>query len=341
MTRPLVLRELPAVGAAQWDQLLTRYPDATVFHSSPWHEALNDTLPGTTLRFAVESDGRVVGHWCGFMVRKFGVKVFGAPLPGTGTDYMYPLFAGRVPPAEFLAAVRTWADSRGVSMVDLGGEYLDDSTLTAAGYKLRPTRTYRVDLTGGAPAVWSRLKPAMRNKVRKAEKQGVTIETDASADFSALFFDMLQAVFRRQNKVPTYSLPRIDAVVRRLQAAGTVVPLVARRNGEPLASVILLLDGTAGYYWGGASYEAAYPVGANDLIQWHALQLLTAKGLRVYDACGGGEYKEKFGGVFHVLPAGHLVLHRVVGLVRASVEKGFKARQAILGTMQRMAGSRQ
>ncbi|MEO8075170.1 MAG: GNAT family N-acetyltransferase [Acidobacteriota bacterium] len=340
MKSRLTLRELPHVTPGEWDDLISRYPNDTVFHSSSWHQALNECLPGEVRRFQIEQDGQTCGHWCGFMVTKFGLKVFGAPLPGTATDYMYPLFVSAPPVVDFLDAVRAWATAGGVSMIDLGGEYLDDVTLLSQGYRVRHTRTYRVDLSGGEDAVWRRLKPAMRNKVRKAEKSGVTIEQDTSPAFAPSFFKMLQAVFRRQNKVPTYGLRRIESVVRLLQGSGRLIPLVALRNGEPLASMILLLDRRTAYYWAGASYETAYPFGANDLLQWRALQLSVARGITVYDACGGGDYKEKFGGTFVTLPGGHLTLHHVVGWLRTSVEKGFRARQALLGAMQRISGSR-
>lgn len=339
MTGELVIQEHAASGADQWDHLLTRYRNATVFHSAGWHQALDDSLPGRVVRLELTRDREVCGHWCGFFVPKFGFRLFGAPLPGTGTDYMYPLFIETPPPSEFLRAVAAWAASWRLSMVDLGGEYLTGEALQAAGYRVRPTRTYRVDLRGGEPGVWSGLKPAMRNKVRKAEKQGVVVEVDRSPDFARLYFDMLKAVFRRQKKVPTYDLGRVEALLRGLEPAGAVVPLVARRSDEPLATVILLQDRRVGYYWGGASYDAAYPVGANDLIQWRALQLCVSKGLETYDTCGGGEYKEKFGGTLVSLSAGHRPLHPVARLVRASVEQGMRARQALFGTVQRLAES--
>ena len=230
------------MGAREWDQIVAGYPSATVFHTSGWHESLNASLPGRVVRLEIRCRGSACGHWCGFLVSRFGLRLFGAPLPGTGTDYMYPLSIEPLETGQFLDALRAWAAQTRLSMVDIGGEYLDDDVLRSHGFRLRPTRTYRVDLAGGEAGVWARLKPAMRNKVRKAEKQGVVVDVDASSAFSPLFFEMLEAVFRRQNKVPTYSLRRIEAVVRGLQAAGAVVPLVAKLNGEALASVILLLD---------------------------------------------------------------------------------------------------
>jgi predicted N-acyltransferase len=147
-------------------------------------------------------------------------------------------------------------------------------------------------------------------------------------------------VFNRQGMAPTYDERRIDTVVRAMSMSGRMIPLTALRDGEPLASVILLLDHRAAYYWAGASYASAYPFGANDIIQWRALQLAIAKGRVLYDACGGGDYKEKFGGEFVSLPAGHLVMNPVFGLVRSSVMRGFRAKQALLGVVQRAAAGR-
>lgn len=337
MSVPVTLRELPGLSLGAWDDLMASYRDATVFHSSAWHRGLNDALPGQVVRFQIEAGGEVCGHWCGFLVSKFGMKVFGAPLPGTATDYMYPLFSTAPAAGDFLAAVRTWASARRVGLIEVGGEYYDDHSLTAGGYRLQPTRTYRVDLSGGEDAVWQRLKPAMRNKVRKAEKQGVAVVEDTSPAFPHEFSDMLRSVFNRQGKAPSYDQRRIEAVIAALGPSGNLSTLTAIRDNQRLASVILLHDAKTSYFWAGASYPSAYPFGANDIIQWRAMQLAMSRGSTCYDACGGGDYKEKFGGTLVPLPAGHLVVRPIFGLVRSSVMKGFRARQALLGAVQRVA----
>jgi hypothetical protein len=336
VTPTIALRELPDLPARAWDEAISSYRQATVFHGSAWHQALDETRPGRVVRFQIERDGAVCGHWCGFLVRKFGMQVFGAPLPGTATDHMYPLFSAPPPVEDFLAAVRAWAAARRIGLIEIGGEYFDDRRLAAAGYSLQPTRTYRVDLSGGEGAVWQRLKPAMRNKVRKAEKHGVSIAEDDAPDFPRHFFQMLRAVFNRQGIAPSYDQRRIETVVRVLGAAGRLTALTAFLGTERLASVILLHDATTSYFWAGASYPSAHAHGANDLIQWEALRQAVARGLVTYDGCGGGEYKEKLGGTLVPLPAGHLALHPVFGLVRSSVRQGFRARQALLGAVQRV-----
>jgi hypothetical protein len=327
---------LADVTAAEWDQSLSVYADATVFHLASWHKCLDRLLPGRVVRFEILSHGEVCGHWCGFLLQKFGVRIFGAPLPGSTTDYMYPLMTQPLPVGPFLHAVHNWAEERRVHMIELGGEYFRDQ-LAANGYNIRSDPTYRVDLSAGSSAVWKNLKPAMRNKIRKAEKNGIVVGVDTSTEFAGRFFDMLQAVFRRQGLAPTYGLRRVETVVRTLAESGNVVPLTAWRDGEPLSSLIVLVDKRAAYFWGGASYETAYPLGANDIIHWYALQFAVGKGLTVYDTCGGGEYKTKFGGQMIALPAGYVATNPVFGALRTAVQGAVRARSVALGRLKRGA----
>lgn len=333
MIRTITLRERPDLAGGTWDRLVSAYPGATIFHRSCWHEVLERSHPARVVRFEILGDGEVYGYWCGLVLSRFGARVFGAPLPGSATDYMYPLFFDPPPMGLFLDAVLAWAKSRAISLLEIGGACFPEADLQAKGYEVRHTRSYRVDLSGGEAEVWKNLKPAMRNKVRKAEKHGITITDDTPPDFPSRFFEMLRHVFLRQASVPTYSLKLIETVVDVLGRSGNLKTLTAWHQQEPVSSLILLTDDTTAYFWGGASYDSAFPVGANDLIHWHAFQFATARGLRTYDTCGGGEYKEKFGGPLLHFPAGHLAVHPLFGLVRSAVQQGVRTRQLVLGRL--------
>lgn len=174
----------------------------------------------------------------------------------------------------------------------------------------------------------------MRNKVRKAEKNGVFVTEDTPADFSRRFFGMLKDVFHRQGATLTYSLEFVDTVVRVLARSGNLKTLTAWHGDEALASLILLVDGRSLYFWGGASYTKAHRFGANDMMHWHALRFATNEALLVYDTCGGGHYKEKFGGTRVCFPAGYLALNPLLGLVRSAGPRVVRARQLFLGKLQ-------
>jgi hypothetical protein len=335
MPQRLTLRERPDLSDRDWNRLVRSYPDATIFHLSGWHDVLGRSHPGAVIRFQIEQNGEVCGHWCGLLLSRFGARVFGAPMPGSATDYMYPLFATTPPaPETLLDTLSDWARARSVALLEIGGAYFGETALAAKGYAVRHTRSYRVDLSGGEAGVWKQLKPAMRNKVRKAEKHGVIVTRDTPHDFPERFFGMLRQVFLRQGAVPTYSLGLIRTVVDVLGEAGQLQTLTAWHEGQPVSALILFRDGRSLYFWGGASYETAFPVGANDLIHWHALREGANQGLLAYDTCGGGDYKEKFGGTLIHYPAGHLAVNPLFGIVRSVVKRGVSARQRVLGHLQ-------
>jgi hypothetical protein len=56
-------------------------------------------------------------------------------------------------------------------------------------------------------------------------------------------------------------------------------------------------DRAAGCFWGGASRISSWKLSPNDLLQWAAMEKGAAKGLRVYNMCGYGYFKSKFGGM--------------------------------------------
>ena len=218
-------------------------------------------------------------------------------------------------------------------MVDVGGAYYPESTLAERGFATYRTRSYRVDLSGGRSAVWKRLKPSMRDKIRKAEKHGVEIRVDTPQEYTARYWDMLTDVFHRKGLTPPKSPAFIETVIGVLGKCDRVQTLMAWHAGQPVAANIVLMGDRDAYFWGTASYRSAYPVGANDLTTWHALQLAASRGLAVFDTCGGGEYKEKFGGPLVHFPAGCRSLYPFFGVVRKAVKHGFLARQVVLGRL--------
>ncbi len=112
------LRERPDLLDDQWDEIVAGYPAATVFHLSCWHRVLHRARPGRVVRFEIHYDNELCGHWCGFLLQRFGARFFGAPLPGTATPYMHPLFSTVPPAGPFLEGVLTWAKEREVGLID-------------------------------------------------------------------------------------------------------------------------------------------------------------------------------------------------------------------------------
>ena len=218
----------------------------------------------------------------------------------------------------------------------MGGYYFKSEVLKEFGYSTNHTETYIVNISTTESDIWHNLKPAMRNKVRKAEKNGIIVAIDNSLEFSRIYYDMLKVVFQRKGLVPTYNLSRVEKVIHYLKNSENVITLTARKDSKLLSTIILLKDKTTIYYWGGASYQEAFKYGANDLIHWYAFQMANKMGIYHYDTCGGGEYKKKFGGTYIQIPSAYLSLNYLTGVARNIIKNCIIYRQKLTNYINRL-----
>jgi len=87
----VTLRRLPA-RPDDWDVLIQRFDSKTLFHESAWLDHVLSIHPNASIHyFRLERGNDLVGFFCTVSLRKLLMKVYGSPLPGTGTNYMGPL----------------------------------------------------------------------------------------------------------------------------------------------------------------------------------------------------------------------------------------------------------
>ena len=77
------IEEISYVNPVEWDKIVNTYPDHTVYHLSCWHHVLEDCFNGIITRFKILNDGELCGYWCGIIIKKFGIKIFGSPTAAT------------------------------------------------------------------------------------------------------------------------------------------------------------------------------------------------------------------------------------------------------------------
>src|SRR3546814_11965359 len=77
---------------------------------------------------------------------------------------------------------------------------------------------------------------ATRRCIRKAEREGVSIEEASPMGFAAEFHTQLIDVFSRQGLVPTYSQKRVQTLIDHVHPSGSLLLLRARApTGESIA----------------------------------------------------------------------------------------------------------
>ena len=173
-------------------------------------------------------------------------------------------------------------------------------------------RAHVLDLTGGVDVVWKGFSGSRRKSIRKAERSGVEVECDATGRLLPEFFELYarsEARWAQQQHEPLVLArfrTRFRDTLEKWQtiaahADGGYRQWVARHDGRPVASIIVMFGANVHHTRGAMDKEFASPVRANDLLFWHAIQAACATGAASYHLGESGwsgplsDYKERFG----------------------------------------------
>lgn len=174
-------------------------------------------------------------------------------------------------------------------------------------------RAHVLDLRPGRDAVWDAM-PKHRRAVRKAERSDLDVICDTDGrhldEYEHLYGlsvarwargqhePLLLARWRNRNR------PTVDDLRRRAQAMnGGFRHWLARKGGEPVASIIVLMGNVAHYTKGAMNRELAGPTRASALLQWLAIEDAIAEGCPTYHLGDTGtssslaRFKEQIGAV--------------------------------------------
>lgn len=286
---------------AHWDDLIASYESRQLFHQKIWLDYLAASR-GVEPRFwAVRDGARTVGYFCGAVVKKGPFKILGSPLKGWTTNFMGPLVNSGFDQKAFLRGVDALAKRERFAMAELENPILAPSAMKAFGYEGVGQPTYIVELTPEDPGkMWGRIDVKSRQKVKKARKLGLVVEEMDDCSITDEFYDQFVEVLARKNLFPPYGRETPRLLFEFLKPRNMLLALQIRdANGASVAIGLFPHDDTTMYYWGGASRIAAWKSSPNDLLQWAAMEKAAEKGLRVYNMCGYGYFKSKFGGTLH------------------------------------------
>jgi len=138
------------------------------------------------------------------------------------------------------------------------------------GFQQTTRYTYRLPDLSDRQALWSGFQDKIRTDIRKAEKQGVTVECCTDID---AFLDVNELTFLRQN----IKLPYTRSYVKRVFAAcernnaGTIF-LARGKDGRVHAGNLLVWNQHCAYYLMGGGDPDLRTSGATSLTMWHAIQ---------------------------------------------------------------------
>lgn len=266
----------------QWNQLILGSPDSgNVFQSAEFAE--QKKLGGWTPRFII--------------IDSLAVTILEKSVIGLGKLWYVPKGPGitSVEALEpILSALREFAKARGVFMLKIEPEFIrSDETMTAlASLGLAPVSpiqpnfsTVLLDTSPDLETIMSSLNQKGRHAIKRAERDGVTVQRVESTDENCLIMyrllsDTADGSFRIRNYTyyktfwQRYSYSKLGQL------------FFAYVDGEIVAGAYAIAFGTKGTYKDGASIRERTVYGASHLLQWHVITWMKENGVVVHDFCG-------------------------------------------------------
>jgi hypothetical protein len=298
-----------------WGQVLKSSPEALAFHTPEWLDCIcaGGAYEDASLAYETADDRTLILPLARRKWLPTTLTTEASPPYGWGSAG--PISAEAVR-REDLEAILLDLARRGALRVTVRPNPLTEQPAAppTPGTVLVPLRAFVLDLEGGYEHVWTRrFKPDVRTRVRKAERANVVVESDSEGRLVPEFYDLyLKSVDRwaRRGEIPFWLLRsylRHHEARRKFEIVGRTMrelcrTWVARVDGRPAATIVVLTLGANAYYWRGAmDKELASPSRANYLLHARAIAQACRDGCRWYQmgetgfGAGLAQFKSGFG----------------------------------------------
>jgi peptidoglycan pentaglycine glycine transferase (the first glycine) len=147
---------------------------------------------------------------------------------------------------------------------------------------IQPRRTSLIDLTCTEEEILAAMKQKTRYNIRLAEKKGVSVHL---SDDIASFHRVSQVTAKRDGFF-VHSQDYYQKAFEYYAEGEHVTLFEAHLDSQPLAYLMLFINGERAWYFYGASDDAYRNLMPAYLLQWEAMRYAKARGAKVYDLWG-------------------------------------------------------
>lgn len=267
---------------ANWDEHIQANPDGgNVFQGVLF--AKQKQLTGWTPRYIVAGDAAVTVHE--------------KKVPFLGKLWYVPKGPGVVSARELapvLAKLHELAQKNGVFAIKIEPELRQEKETVADLLKLYLQKvpaiqpnfsTVLLDLSPSLDDIMAGLNQKGRHAIRRAERDGVTVErVEATDEHCQRFYTLLAETAAGSFRIRHYDYYK--AFWQRYAAAGAGQLFFAYVDGSVVAGAFAVVYGGKSTYKDGASIRERTVYGASHLLQWEVITWAKEQGSALHDLCG-------------------------------------------------------
>lgn len=195
---------------------------------------------------------------------------------------------------EATAALSQLAKASGAFLLKIEPRLLESRDLAERFSAVGLRKTFRIipnestvmlDISGTEDEVAGRFASSCRNKIRRAEKEGLVVERVRPTEENCqIMFDLLAETSAGRFELRPYEYYR--TFWQTFDSAGNGALIFGYRDGKPVAGVFGMVLGETSVYKDGASVRHGLPTGAMNALQWHLILWGREHGAIRHDLCG-------------------------------------------------------
>jgi serine/alanine adding enzyme len=278
-------------SSTECDDFVRGMPDAKLCHIPAWNNMIASVFGHKVFYLVARENGTIDGvlPLAHIRSRLFGDRMISQPF----SDYGGPL-------VNTLAALDALYQHAVVLATKLRCESIEFRSTTAIPYDLHLRNdkvSMHLPLASDPKEVWKGLRPQIRNRIRKAEKSGVTV-INGHCEMLDEFY-RVWTIRMRQLGTPCYPIKLFRGIMETFVDNSRI--FVAICNGTTVAVLfVYTFNGCVHTRWGGALREYD-SVGPNYLLNWSAIEFYCKKGMKCFDFgrstvdSGQHTFKERWG----------------------------------------------
>ena len=273
--------ELNPLADPRWEEFLERHPQASVFHTPGWLEALRRTYgydPSVVTTAAPGEELRNGIVFCRVKSWLTGNRVVSLPF----ADQCQPLVESPESFATLIAALteeQTRAKWKYTELrpITLSGQLEDRMSF---GESTR-FHFHTLDLRPDLDSLYRGFhKSCIQRKIRRAQQENLGYEEGCSEAILAKFYDLL-LLTRRRHQLPPQPLGWFRNLLDCLGDRARIH--IVSKDGQPIASILTLFHKQTLVYKYGCSDSRFHSLGGMPLLFWKAIQEGKRLGAREFD----------------------------------------------------------
>jgi len=270
-----------------WDAFVEGHPDGKLCHTWAWNSMIERTFGHTSFRLAAYEGQTLQGVLPLTLVRS---RLFGTQMVSQAfSNYGGPLVSDKEAVPLLLNYAYRLAREQECRQIEFRGT----SSLATDHYQRTDKVCMHLPLDHDPDAVWRGFRSEIRNRVRKAQKAGLTA-VGGGAELLSEFYDVW-TIRMRQLGTPCYSRRFFHNLLDQFAAQARII--VIRHGDTPVGTGLFYAFNRLAQCRWAATLTGANSLSPNMLLYWTAIEHYCLAGISTFDfgrsTAGGPQYEFK------------------------------------------------